>query len=89
MNVTEQELEFLEIVRAAEKRGPAALLAIAAIAGKAFPFRAEQQYSRGDFKRAIRHLREAQVSAPQYAETYEHAIAHIRQNWLHKGCQYD
>ena len=88
MNVTEQEVEFLETVKDAEKRGPAALLMLADVmettAGKAFPFRVEQ-YSRGDLKRAIRYIREVQVLAPQYAETYEHAIAHIRSNWPHKG----
>lgn len=39
-------------------------------------------YSRSDFKRAIRALREDQVKHPKYAADYEDAITHIRQKWM-------
>ena len=45
----------------------------------------EKRYTKGDFKRAIKALRACQAYAPDHAENYEAAIAHIREKWLHKG----
>ena len=41
-------------------------------------------YSRQDFKRAVKLLRECQRQYPNYATNYEEAIGHIRRVWLHK-----
>ena len=41
-------------------------------------------YTRADFKRAIKRLRECQKQYPKYVAHYEEAIEHIRREWLHR-----
>lgn len=41
-------------------------------------------YSRQNFKRAVKWLRECQRQYPNYAARYEDGIKHIRRVWLHK-----
>lgn len=42
-------------------------------------------YTNGELKRAIKHLRIVQKDCPDDAQSFELAIALIRNNWLHKA----
>lgn len=41
-------------------------------------------YTRGDFKRVIRSLRESAVMAPQFSEDFDRAVMMVRRDWLHR-----
>lgn len=47
--------------------------------------------TRGEFKRAIRYLREFQSTGnyhEKYRDAIELVIAYIRREWLHRGCAF-
>lgn len=82
-----REKEFLSRINEARQRGPASYIAMVSILcamqdKDLFGF--AEQYTRGDFKRAIKEIREVQSGLPEYASHYEPAVAFIRRHWLHK-----
>ena len=48
------------------------------------PVEPPEGYTRGDFKRAIRVIRESQAATPNLSEEFEKAAALIRRDWLHR-----
>ena len=48
------------------------------------PVEPPEGYTRGDFKRAIRVIRERQAISPDFSEEFEKGVALIRRDWLHK-----
>lgn len=83
-NRKEMEHEFVNLITNANTTNYIMVAALICSSVKASGADIVDDYTRGDFKRAIKGLRVAQKRAPQYAEYYEDAISHIRREWLHK-----
>lgn len=75
---------FIELLGKADTTGYLMIVAILCSSVKGSGVDIAGDYTRGDFKRAVKALRVAQKRAPQYAEHYEDAISHIRREWLHR-----
>lgn len=84
--MTDTKQEFLNRMRelyGTNRSGYIAMLSILCIIAKVHDKKPPAGYSRGDFKRGIRALREIQGMAP-YTQEIEAAIALIRREWLHR-----
>lgn len=79
------DIEFIRLLRQSQVTSiPVYLGAVACIgceSGHTFVGKMPN-YSRGDYKRAIKHLRIVQKQHPEYSETYDNVISYIRKYWL-------
>lgn len=84
MNETKRELlTIMDEFMKTDTPGYLAMLAVCYVAAGKDDMSAPIGYSRGDFKRGIRVLREIQGDAPD-PQRIESAAALIRQEWLHR-----
>lgn len=79
------EAQFIELLGKADTTGYLMTVAILCSGVNENGWNIVERFSREDFVRAIKGLRNAQTSHPQSAPHYEEAIAHIRREWLHRG----
>ena len=86
MNNKDMERKFLLRMRELSVAGGAVYLAMFATLHTMaeLPMDPSEGYTRGDFKRAIRVIREYQVTAPDFSEEFEKGAALIRRDWLHR-----
>lgn len=86
-DLSPMEKEFLTLLNEAKERGAADYISIIALVCAMKNKDVEgfaNRYSRGDHKRAVKLIRKAQKSHPEYADYYESAIAFIRKYWLRR-----
>lgn len=86
MNNKDMERKFLLRMKELSAAGGAVYLAMSATlhAMAELPVNPPEGYTRMDFKRAIRVIRECQVAAPDLSEEFEKGAALIRRDWLHR-----
>lgn len=82
--LTEDELKFLNRFRKADTAEKIATVAIMSSGSGQDGLDMLENYTRSDFKRAIKRLRVLQGKHPEYADLYEEAIGYIRRVWLHR-----
>lgn len=82
--LTEDERKFLNWFRKADTAEKIATVAIMSSGSGQDGLDMLENYTRSDFKRAIKRLRVLQGKHPEYADLYEEAVEHIRRVWLHR-----
>lgn len=85
--MSEIKQELLEIVKELRETDPAGFLSVVAVCRVITGRKGMEppaDYTRGDYKRAIKVCREIQSMVPQKADRIEEAIFLIRRDWLHR-----
>lgn len=89
-DLSPNEQEFLDLLHEAEQRSPAEYISIIALLGSMksevsdMLLEFASRYTHGDFKRAIKVVREVQRDHPEYASHWEPAVTFIRRYWLRR-----
>lgn len=85
-NLTADERKFLNYMHRVESAGTPvwlATIAIICVIGGESHVDPPDGYTRGDFKRTIRVIRQVQATEPRFTADFDKAVALVRRGWLH------